>query len=195
MLTPPPARRDGPLLVAIALVVVAAGIAVWALVALVSANGDVSDAERAAAEAEDRLAELRADDDLVAAGVRDEVAKAARNAIAVMNTMDYREVDAGLAEWADVTTGDLHEEITGIDLPSLANAKSISEGTVVSVAVRELDPGAGTATVLAAVKVSVSTRGQEATDRHQRMEATLRRTDEGWKLDGIAQVPYVEPGS
>lgn len=173
--------------------VVAAGVAVWALVSLVSANGDLDAAKRAAAEDGDRLAEIRAD--LASARDHDEVANAANKAIAVMNTLDYRDVDASLAEWADVTTGDLHEEIAGIDPALLVEAKSVSEGTVVSAAVRELDPRAGTATVLAAVQVSVSTQGQEATDRHQRMEATLRRTDEGWKLDGLGQVPYAEPGS
>lgn len=197
MLTAPPRPRRGPLLVATAAVVVAAGLAVSGLVALLSANDELSDAEAARGEAFARLAEARSDD-LEFARTRDEVAEFARHAVAVMNTMDHRTVDEDLAAWAEVSAGTLREEVTNLGedrRKQLADARSVTEGEVLSLAVRELDARAGTATALAAVKVSVSTGGQDATNRYQRFEAALNRTDQGWRLTDLARVQYVEPGS
>lgn len=193
-----PPRRRGPLLVAVAAVVVAAGVAVWGLVAQVTAGVERDDAERAVTRAQERLDETRADQDLALARGRDEVAEAARHAVAVMNTLDHRTVEEDLAAWAEVTTGPLREEVTGLgedQRAQLRDAGSTSVGEVVSVAVRDLDTRAGTATVLAAVTVSVTVGDGEPDDRHQRIQASLEHTDDGWKLSAIGQVPFSEAGS
>lgn len=185
------------MLVAVASVVVAAGLAVAGVVALVSARGELSEANAARGEAFARFAEARSDD-LEFARARDEVTEFARHAVAVMNTLDHRTLDEDLEAWAEVTTGALREEVTSLGADQrrqLADARSVTEGQVLSVAVRELDVRAATATVLAAVEVSVSTAGTEATPRYQRVEASLSRTDQGWRLTALAKVPYVEPGS
>lgn len=197
---PPPAppRRRGPLLTAVALVVVVAGVAVWALVALVSANGDLADAERDRSAAESRLAEVRADDDIAFTRARDEVTAAARDAVVVLNTLDHRELDEGLAAWAEVTTGALHEEVTGLPAESrqqLLDAQSVTSAEMLAVAVRELDERAGTATVLTSVKLSVTIRDDRQPVRYDRGRTTLTRTDDGWKVDSMSSVPYAEPGS
>jgi Mce-associated membrane protein len=181
---------------AVAVVVVAAGLAVWGLLTQVSASGDRAEAERTAARAREHLTEVRADDDLAFSRDRDAATEFARHSVAVLNTLDYRNLDEDLAEWAEVTTGDLHDEVAGLgeeDRQQLLDAKSVSEGKVVSVAVRELDVRAGTATALAAVRISRTVGGQ-ADVRYQRIQAAISRTDDGWKLSAIGAVPYLEAG-
>ena len=137
------------------------------------------------------------DDGLEFSSTRDEVDRVARAAIVTMNTLDYRELDQGLANWADATTGALNAEITKLSQEqkkALLDAKSVTSAEVRSSAVSELDARAGKATVIAAVKITVATGGGEPTDKYQRIEASLARTDAGWKLDGIGQVPYAQPG-
>ncbi|GAB3446457.1 hypothetical protein [Actinophytocola sediminis] len=196
MLNPQARPRRGPLLTAVAVVVVAAGVAVWALVAMVSATGDRDDAERALARAQ-AAQDKRADDDTATiARVRDEVSSAAANGIAVLNTLDHRTLDDGLAAWAEVTTGALREEITALgdsQRQQIRDARSVTEGQVVSLAVRTLDTDAGTATVLAASKITSRTGGAEATVADRRVQAELTRTDDGWLLSALDQVPYQEP--
>ncbi|HEX2132534.1 MAG TPA: hypothetical protein VHH15_13345 [Actinophytocola sp.] len=137
------------------------------------------------------------DDGLEYSRTRDEVDRVARAAIVTMNTLDYRDLDAGLANWSDATTGALHDEITKLgeeQKQALRDAKSVTSAEVRSSAVKELDARAGKATVIAAVKITVATGGGEPADKYQRLEASLARTDAGWKLDGIGQVPYAQPG-
>ena len=44
--------------------------------------------------------------------------------------------------------------------------------------------------MLVAVRVDVTLGDAEPTKRYMRMQSTLLRTDQGWKLDSIGQVPY-----
>lgn len=189
---PPPRRSAGPLLVAVAVVVVAAGIAVWALVSMVVATDDRDDAERALAEAK----AAPAVEAQPVATVRDDVSVSAQEAIAVLNTLDHRTLDEDLEAWAEVTTGELHDQITTLaadQRDQLEELQAVTEGRVDRIAVRDLDDAAGTATVLAAVEVVKESRGVERTTAYQRLEATLTRTDDGWKLSGLSSVPYEEP--
>jgi Mce-associated membrane protein len=73
-------------------------------------------------------------------------------------------------------------------------AQSVTTPTVLSSAVSELDERAGQASVLVALKVNVSVQGQEPTDKFMRLAGKLQRTEEGWKLYEIGQVPYLQPG-
>lgn len=194
---PPPPRARGPLLVAVTVLVAAAGLAVWGLVALVSANNDRHDAELAVARAGAQARPAgNGGGALGIARTRDEVAESARKTVAVLNTLDYRTLDESLDAWAEVTTGALREEIdnlVGSQREQLLAAKTVTEAQVVSVGVRDLDTDAGTATALAAVKVTKSAGGARPTTVYQRIEATLSNTDDGWKLSGLSAVPYVEP--
>ena len=136
------------------------------------------------------------DDGIEYSRARDEVDRVARAAIVTMNTLDYRDLDKGLANWSDATTGALHEEVARLteeNRQQLRDARSVTSAVVRASAVRELDERAGKATVIAAVKVTVSTGGAEPVEKYQRIEASLARTDGGWKLDGIGKVPYAQP--
>jgi Mce-associated membrane protein len=74
-------------------------------------------------------------------------------------------------------------------------AQSVTKATVLSSAVLELDERAGKAIVMVAIKMNVTTKGAEPTDKYQRIEGSLVRTEDGWKLEGIGVVPIAQPGS
>ncbi|MFL6118300.1 hypothetical protein [Actinophytocola sp.] len=194
MLTPPPGRRLGPLLVmALVLVAAAAGFLVWSVVDLVSAGTDVDHARQNLAAARERLGDLREDDALGIKTSRDAALTAGREAITILNTLDYRTLDADLDEWERVTTGALHDEIVTGRAQSenaVTEAKSVTKPAVLAAAVAEVDEQAGTATVLVALRINVATTGAAPTDRYMRLKGTLSRTGEDWKLDSIGQVAY-----
>ncbi|WP_130342910.1 protein kinase domain-containing protein [Herbihabitans rhizosphaerae] len=126
------------------------------------------------------------------ADVRDEVLRAGSEGARVMHTLDYRDVDGGLRAWQSVVTGDLLQEIRAKAEDSkktIRQAKSVTTATILSAAVSELDSAAGTATVLAAVRTRVEREGAAPTDKLSRIESTLRRTEDGWKLASLVPVP------
>jgi len=162
--------------VAIALVVAAAGFAGWYGVAWVRAEND---------------------DSLAYSQTRDEVNRVGQVAIVTMNTLDYKTVDQGLADWETATTGALHDEVVKGKKDSrdaIVAAESVTKATVLSSAVSELDDRAGQASILVALKVNVTVKGQEPADKFMRLAGKLQRTEDGWKLYEIGQVPYLQPG-
>jgi len=132
------------------------------------------------------------DDTIEQAERRDAILVEARQHIETMNTLDYREVDEGLAKWADVTTGTLHDQLEGVsdeEKKLLTEQKMISEGKVVDAAVTDFD--ASSATVIAAVEVTVRDDGDpgaEPTVKRNRFSADLLRVDGAWKLENLQQV-------
>ena len=161
--------------VSIALVVAAAVVAGWFGVAWFNASNN---------------------EDLGFSGKRDEVDRVARAAIVTMNTLDYRKLDEGLANWADATTGPLHDEITGLTADKkkqLKDAKPITSAKITSSAVKELEDRGGKATVIAAIEKTVQTGNGKAQPSYQRIQATLTRTADGWKLENLGPVPYAQP--
>jgi Mce-associated membrane protein len=161
--------------VSIALVVAAALVAGWFGVAWFNASNN---------------------DDLGFSGKRDEVDRVARNAIVTMNKLDYRKLDEGLAAWADATTGPLHDEIAGLTpdrKKQLKDAKPVTSAKITSSAVKELDDRGGKATVIAAIEKTVQTGNGKAQPSYQRIQATLTRTADGWKLENLGPVPYAQP--
>jgi Mce-associated membrane protein len=161
--------------VSIALAVAAAAVAVWFGIAWLQASND---------------------DGLAYSAKRDEVDRVARAAIVTMNTLDYRKLDQGLSDWADTTTGPLHDEIAGLTADKkkqLADAKPVTSAKITSSAVKELDDRGGKATVIAAIEKTVSTADGKPKPSYQRIQATLTRTGDGWKLENLGPVPYAQP--
>jgi Mce-associated membrane protein len=114
-----------------------------------------------------------------------------------MNTLDYRKVDEGLKDWETATTGGLHDEVVkgkASSRDAIVAAESVTQPTVLSSAVSELDDRAGQASVLVALRVRVTVKGEEPKDKFMRLAGKLQRTDDGWKLYEIGQVPYLQPG-
>ena len=161
---------------AVALLVAAAAVAVWFGVAWFRAAGD---------------------DSLAYSRTRDEVNRVGANAIVTMNTLDHTKVDQGLEDWETATTGALHDEVVkgkATSRKAILDAESVTKATILSSAVAELDDRAGQASVLVALKVHVTVKGEEPKDKFMRLAGKLQRTDDGWKLYEIGQVPYLQPG-
>jgi Mce-associated membrane protein len=161
---------------AVALVVAAAAVAGWFGVAWFNAAND---------------------DSLSYSRVRDEVNRVGVAAVVTMNTLDYRKVDEGLKDWESATTGDLHDEVVKGKKSSrdaIVAAESVTKATPLSSAVSELDDRAGQASILVALKVNVTVKGEKPTDKYMRLAAKLQRTDDGWKLYEIGRVAYLQPG-
>lgn len=193
--TPAPGTRRsaGLLVTAVALVVVVAGFLVWSVVDLSSAGNDLDAANAELTDANTRLDELNADDDLAFATARDEAHRFARDAVTILNTLDYRSVDEDLADWARVTTGSLHDNVVAIsaeEREEIVDRGSVATAEVLSSAVRELDDRAGRAVVIAAVRLDVVAGDQPATPKWQRLEGQLVRTGSAWLLESIGQVPF-----
>lgn len=123
---------------------------------------------------------------------RDTALIAARSHIQTMNTLDHRKIDQGLAAWAAITTGVLHDQILGIgeeEKELLVDQQAVTTSKVVDAAV--LDATATTATVIASVETTVSdqkTPGAEPTVKRNRFSADLVRVGGKWKLENLQQV-------
>jgi Mce-associated membrane protein len=122
------------------------------------------------------------------AEARDEVARAGRQEIATLNTLDPRTADAGLRRWLDASTGPLHDELRRTSAQNkrkIEQARTGAVGTVTDLAVTELDTRAGTARVMATVQVKLGATGIS----RKRFAAVLNRTGGGWKLTSLTAVP------
>lgn len=159
-------------LAGVALVVVAAFAAVWFGASWISSAND---------------------DTLSRAKTRDEVDRIARSAITTFHTLDYHKVDEGLDGWLNASTGDLHNEVLGRRASAkqtIEEAKTITSANVLSLSVTELNRDEGKATVIAAVRVTVSPEGKQAENKYMRIQGVLERAGDGWKLSGIGQVDF-----
>jgi Mce-associated membrane protein len=132
------------------------------------------------------------DESLAYAAARDEALRDGREHIAQLTTLDYHDVDGGIARWLDASTGALRDELARTDDKSketLRQATTVSTGAVLDAAISELDQRAGTARMLASVEITVAKQGGEPAAKRNRFVAQLTRTDDGWKLSAIDQVP------
>lgn len=125
------------------------------------------------------------------ATARDDVVTAARIDIATLNTLDYRNPQAGLARWRAVTTGGFEQQIAesgSTVATAITKAKLITTGRVIAAAVTELDADKGTATVIASMDITKTpSSGSSATVRN-RFRATMERVDGVWKVADLSQV-------
>ncbi|MCP9953737.1 hypothetical protein [Actinomadura madurae] len=157
--------------VALAVTVIAAGVCAWFGYSYRTASGDGS---------------------LAYAAERDKVLAAADQAIVNLNTLDYRDVDAGLKVWRDSSTAQLYDEIVqgGARLKSdIQKAKTTSTAKIRESALTELDIRAGKAAVIAAVSISISGADGKPVNNLRRFTGQLTRTSAGWKLSALGQAP------
>ncbi|MEU5837226.1 hypothetical protein ABZ820_26640 [Streptomyces diacarni] len=135
------------------------------------------------------------DDDLAYARARDQALAAGRTHLATLNSIDAKHIAAGLREWREATTGPLREQLRRDENKSadtLEERGTSARARVTDAALTGLDDTAGTAELIATVRITTTTRsGAPAADR-KRMAAGLERTDDGWKLTSLAPVPVGE---
>ncbi|MEU1117752.1 MULTISPECIES: hypothetical protein [unclassified Streptomyces] len=139
-------------------------------------------------------AQARGDDSLAYGRERDEALSDGRDRLTVLNTLDAssrQRARAGIEDWRAASTGPLRDE-----LGSTAPRKGASaRGTVTEAALTGLDTRAGTAKIVATVRVEVTPAGTKkpTTDR-KRLEAVLVRTGGGeWKVKALSAVPLARP--
>ncbi|MFH9728851.1 hypothetical protein [Streptomyces sp. NPDC017260] len=135
-------------------------------------------------------AQARGDDSLAYGRERDAALADGRERLAVLNTLDASSRErarADIQDWRAASTGPLREELGNTAPEGGASAR----GTVTEAALTALDTRAGTAKLVATVRVEVTPAGAKAptTDR-KRLEAVLARTGEGeWKVKALSAVP------
>ncbi|GGU32044.1 hypothetical protein [Streptomyces daghestanicus] len=135
-------------------------------------------------------AQARGDDSLAYGRARDAALADGRDRLAVLTTLDASSLErarAGIQDWRDASTGPLRTELGATRPAKGASAR----GTVTEAALTALDTRAGTAKLVAAVRVEVTPAGAKtATTDRKRLEAVLTRTDEGeWKVKALNAVP------
>jgi Mce-associated membrane protein len=135
-------------------------------------------------------AQARGDDSLAYGRERDEALADGRERLAVLNTLDASSRERardGIQDWHAASTGPLRDEL-GSTVPRKGAS---ARGTVTEAALTALDTRAGTAKLIATVRVEVTPTGSKTptTDR-KRLEAVLARTGEGeWKVKALSAVP------
>ncbi|MDQ3577317.1 MAG: hypothetical protein M3443_06885 [Actinomycetota bacterium] len=167
--------RPGPnpfVLGALALLVVAAGLAAWFGVAWLRADGD---------------------DDLKVARTRDEVTRVGEQAIITFSTLNYRSYDKDIEAWVNASTGPLRDEVDGrraVHKAAIEKAKTVATGKVLKSAVADLNEHDGKAVIVATIQIEVTPDGQRPKPKFERVQAALERTETGWKLSQFGYLPY-----
>lgn len=137
-------------------------------------------------------ADTRGDAGLSYGKARDAALADGKRDIARLNTVDATHAAADLEDWLAVTTGPLHDRMTGTHAADTAAVKASgtsTRGTVGDAAVTELDTRAGTAKLIATVEVHLTPASGTPTTDRKRFEADLSRTGDGWKLSALTAVP------
>ena len=134
------------------------------------------------------------------AQLRDQVLQAGEQAVQNFNTLDYRKVAAGLALWEQSSTGPLHTEISAGRsqfTKQIAQTKTVTTARILDGALTALNPGAGTASIMVAIQITVTPANGSPVTKQSRLLGTLTRTPSGWKLSALGQVPVgtASPGS
>ncbi|MFI1014978.1 nuclear transport factor 2 family protein [Streptomyces sp. NPDC020965] len=132
------------------------------------------------------------DDSAGYAKQRDAALAAGEQAVLNLNTLDHRDIERGLDVWEESATGELRKQLTdgrGQFEKQIRQARTVSSATVLSGAVTELDDRAGRASVMVAVRITVTAPKGEPVRKESRMLGELTRTGDGWKLSALGQAP------
>ncbi|WP_263170788.1 hypothetical protein [Streptomyces sp. SCSIO ZS0520] len=139
-------------------------------------------------------AEARTDDSAAYSRTRDTVLDRGRTGITTLTSLDARtrrSAEAGLRAWRSASTGALRTELAR----SRPEMGTLTRSTVTEAAVTALDTRAGTAKLLATVRVDVTrAEGEQPGSDRKRLEAVLTRTGQGWKLKALGAVPVGAAG-
>lgn len=119
---------------------------------------------------------------------RDQVLQAARQEIADLNTVQPSRIAAWQARWLADTTGAEHAQVQQTDPVARAQIEKVgtsARGTVTGAAVTSLDNHAGTAQVIATVRVRQTAPSGASDTVSNRYLARLTRTAAGWKISSL----------
>ncbi|MES9602660.1 hypothetical protein [Actinomadura sp. NPDC000929] len=136
------------------------------------------------------------DDSMAYAAERDRVLAVAGQEIVNLNTLDHRQVDAGLKVWQDSATAQLYDQIVQGQArlrTEVQKAKTTSTAKILESGLTELDSRAGKAAVIAAVRITITGADGRPVDNTRRFAGQLTRTSDGWKLSALGQAPTGTP--
>jgi Mce-associated membrane protein len=128
--------------------------------------------------------------------LRDRVLQAGEQAVLNFNTLDYRQVAAGLALWEQSSTGPLRAEISAGRAQftrQIQKTKTITTARILDGALTALNARPGTASIIVAIQITVTPAHGSPVTKQSRLAGTLARTSSGWKLSQLGQVPVEAP--
>ncbi|RSD17802.1 hypothetical protein [Amycolatopsis eburnea] len=137
-----------------------------------------------------------ADDNAELAASREAVVKAGSNALKAYTEVDYQDLDGFFARQKSVSDDKMAQQIdqsAPTFRKALADAKTKVTTDVQDIAVEELDDHEGKASFLAAIATTV-TQGDKSSAKPLRLEVSMTRVGDAWKLSGIDSVPLVAAG-
>ncbi|MEU9129672.1 hypothetical protein AB0D08_16460 [Kitasatospora sp. NPDC048540] len=133
-----------------------------------------------------QYARASADPALDRARTRDAVLAAGRTALDRLTSAEAGQAEATRRSWLAVSGGALHDRLAA---GPARDPGVTAHGSVAEAAVTALDTRAGTARLIALVRVDlVQGAGAVTTDR-RRLQAELGRTADGWKVTALTTVP------
>jgi Mce-associated membrane protein len=119
---------------------------------------------------------------------RDAALQDAEQGVLNFNTLNYHNASAGLRLWLDSSTGTLHSQLSQNlkqEVQLVQSKRTITTAKILDGAVTQLDTGAGTASVLVAVAVTVTpAKGSPFTERESEV-GQVSMTSSGWKLSSL----------
>ncbi|MFC5804638.1 hypothetical protein [Streptomyces formicae] len=134
-------------------------------------------------------AQARDDGATAYATARDAALTDGRRHVAGLSTADARSPQESLRTWLSASTGPLRDQLRKAGAPSGTAARA----TVTDAALTSLDDRAGTAELIATLRVELTPAGGRRTTDRKRLEATLTRTADGWKVSELGAVPVGAP--
>ncbi|MBO0822578.1 MAG: hypothetical protein J2P28_00480 [Actinobacteria bacterium] len=122
---------------------------------------------------------------------RDAVLQAANREIADLNTVDARHIGVWEARWLADTTGAMHRQVqqtNGAARVQIQQVQTSSAATVTSSAVVRLNQVAGTASVIAIVRIQQTASSGGMSTVTNRYLAVLSRSGGQWKISSLRPV-------
>jgi Mce-associated membrane protein len=136
-------------------------------------------------------------DNLALATARDQVVRQGGVAVKAFTELDYTNPDAYFQKQIDLSTGNLQTQLKNSEQTyrqAMADAKTKVVTTVQDIGVEELDEHEGKASFLAAISTQVTKQGQQPAVKPLRLEVTMARVGQDWKVSDIGSVPLVSGG-
>jgi Mce-associated membrane protein len=119
---------------------------------------------------------------------RDVVLQSAEQAVLNFNTLNYHQAAQGLQIWLASSTGVLHAQLAQNlqqEVQLVQQKQTITTARILDGAVTQMDTGAGTASVMVALDVTVTpVKGTPFVESESEV-GQLTRTASGWKLNTL----------
>jgi Mce-associated membrane protein len=124
--------------------------------------------------------------------LRDQVKQAGVLDLATLTSVKDTEITIWQHRWLAASAGALHATLQhslGQYTQQITRARSSADGSVVAAAVTALDPRAGTAHLIASMRIIVTPDAGAPATEISRYAAAMTRTPDGWKVSSLTAIP------